>query len=801
MLAHWPCRLPWPASGRCPASSYLLVFGLVNILTIAALTEAVTRHGGMRFGGAFLGQLVNDYLGPQAAAFAAAGLIVLNVLGLIAYFNGFATTLAGMIHLPPLFWMALLGLAVLYFLRGKSMDATIGTTLVISAVNLALILALLLLTIPHVQPEYLLYASVPFVGGQPFDSSLLALIFGTVLLAFFGHTAVINGAGVMLRRDPGGRSFVRGAIAAEALTTAVYSVWVLAVNGSVPAETLSGTQSTVLTPLAAVVGPAVNVFGLLFMLLAVAVASIQTALGLFNLAREWLPAPQAPTVVLPRRQGQLVLAPRPRLWSGPDAAGPTLRLTYLGPDRMGRGRFRIQGLPGDASGADCGPAEATIVVGENWDGAAPGNPLASLGPRATTLRLQVEQATRHWVRLRVFTSLTLRYEGTLDTAGLQMGDLLDLPPEEAEVLSCLVRAGEAGPAEVAAATSLEPAAVSATLAALAARGQVQVTGAGAQARYRAQFGRRRARQVPDQLAQALAEPAGQPGPGAGARSGGVAGSLLQRLSPTARFWVAASPILVIWLLAAAALLAGFESFTAPMAFSGTIAASLLSGIFPVLLLAAGRRRGDLLPASAPRFLGRPLVLGGIFALYLAAIVLYGLFIWQQPVMRLSALAAACLAALVTANILRRDYLRPRLVVELRDETCSSGQGLFAVSNGGCAAPATVRLTFAPAGQDLTVANVQAAAGPVPDFAALRVATFAMPVAGARDLKIWVHRTDPDGLSQPLPALVQVTSGAASCSLRSEESGGQVLVPLQGAECLVTIELDSTTAARAAAQTE
>ena len=45
----------------------LVVFGRVNIVTIAALIEAITRTGSMRYGTAYFDRLVSDHLGRLGA--------------------------------------------------------------------------------------------------------------------------------------------------------------------------------------------------------------------------------------------------------------------------------------------------------------------------------------------------------------------------------------------------------------------------------------------------------------------------------------------------------------------------------------------------------------------------------------------------------------------------------------------------------------------------------------------------------------------------------------------------------------
>jgi len=49
--------------GPLPGVAMLVTLGLVNIVTIACMSEAVTRSGVIRYGSAYLGRLVGDYLG------------------------------------------------------------------------------------------------------------------------------------------------------------------------------------------------------------------------------------------------------------------------------------------------------------------------------------------------------------------------------------------------------------------------------------------------------------------------------------------------------------------------------------------------------------------------------------------------------------------------------------------------------------------------------------------------------------------------------------------------------------------
>src|SRR5439155_23548656 len=116
--------------------------------------------------------------------------------------------------------------------------------------------------LPHVGRANRRYVTLPLVVGRPSDPSILALIFGVLLVSYFGHTSTGNCARVVLQRDPSGRSLIRGNIAAMVVAMALYCLWTVAVNGALPPAALRGQPGTVLPPLAAATGPAAALFGL-----------------------------------------------------------------------------------------------------------------------------------------------------------------------------------------------------------------------------------------------------------------------------------------------------------------------------------------------------------------------------------------------------------------------------------------------------------------------------------------------------------------------------------------------------------
>jgi amino acid permease len=283
--------LPIALAGIGPLAGVglLVLIGLVNTLTIAYMAEAVSRSGEIRYGSAYLGRLVEEYLGRAGSVILSTSLVLLSSLALLAYFIGLTRTMEDATRLPATLWAVLLFLVNLYFLRKKTLNATVSAALMVGAVNIGVILSLALITIPWIRVEHLTYVNLPYLNGQPFDPSILQLVFGVVLVAYFGHTSMANCAKVVLRRDPSSRSLIWGSVAAQFAVIGLYTIWLLSINGAVPASELASLSGTALEPLARRVGPFVYVLGSIFVLLGMGMASIHYSLGFFNLTQEWLP--------------------------------------------------------------------------------------------------------------------------------------------------------------------------------------------------------------------------------------------------------------------------------------------------------------------------------------------------------------------------------------------------------------------------------------------------------------------------------------------------------------------------------
>jgi hypothetical protein len=166
--------------------------------------------------------------------------------------------------------------------------------MVIGTISIALILAIIVMTMPHIDGAALRHSEIPFIDGRPFDSAAMALISGATLSAMFGHTSTANSASLVLRSDPTGRSLIRGCMAAMLTATSLYILWIVSVNGAIQSEDLRDVQGTAIAPLAEIVGREVSIAGALFAVLSMGMASILYAWNTKAIVTEWLPAPPTP---------------------------------------------------------------------------------------------------------------------------------------------------------------------------------------------------------------------------------------------------------------------------------------------------------------------------------------------------------------------------------------------------------------------------------------------------------------------------------------------------------------------------
>jgi predicted transcriptional regulator len=522
-----------------------------------------------------------------------------------------------------------------------------------------------------------------------------------------------------------------------------------------------------------------------FVLLAMGMSSIHFSEGLFNLVREWLPSPARPVVMLPRRQGLLLFHERGR--GGADD-GLRLGLIYLGLSD-GKPRFRLDiELDGDLHRLETTAAGRWEVLGRNG-----GSPLLARYPelrdRGNHLAVEIMDADQQRVRLRVISSMRPTYEGAWDTAGLNLADLFALSDSQAELIGWMMRQGRVSLAEAAAYAGRDEAAVRVDLEELARRGFVAEVGLEGEPRYEARSATRRGRQLPQQIWQALGEERDSP-PNAGtsrsSQATGISEPFRKLLSSEyGVYFLAAGPTAAAFLLAEWQILRGSVSFTGLLGVIGAVVVPLLGGIFPVLLVVASRQKGERVPGVVYRFLGNPLLLVGIYVLFLISIFVHGLAIWEDPVQRGGALLVGATVIGMTIAVTRRGAFARRLTVELREDQSEGEKAHFSVTAAGRPVVADVRLKYAE-GEE----RYDAAAGEIPAIYSLRQASFRVQRSAdaPTQLKVWAHKVTPEGYTEGIAGLLHVRQGEVTKRFDLKLSKGQVVLQVASGAFQVDITL-------------
>ena len=760
----------------------LLVLGLVNIITIGCMAEAVTRSGAIRHEGAYIGGLVGDYLGATGSLVLSGSFFVLCVLVLPVYYIGVSTTLQDATSVRAPAWVAVLFGVGLYYLRRRSLNATVASALMVGAVNIVLLVVLAVLAAAHLRMGDLVHVNVPFVSGRPFQRSVLQLVFGVVLAAYLGHSSVSLCGRLVLQRDPGGRSLMKGCTAAQATAMLLYCLFVIAVNGSVAPGILAADRGTALAPITAEAGPIATVLGSLFVVLGMGMATIHFTLALSNLTREWLPGEATLTVVLPRQGARLLFEERRRRRS---RDGLQLAVTYLGL-RGGDPAFGLDvSLGGDVHRLETSTAGSWEILGPaGWPALL--DQMPGLRQRGLSLVLDIIDASPQGVRLKSTSSLRTTVEGAWDTSGFSLAGILTLADPDAELVGWIMRQGGATASDAASHVGEDEPAVVARLRALAEQGLLQETEPGS--RFTARLAPRRRRSLPEEIWNALSQEPKPPAPtGAAPRRPpqrqGVRSALLGRRG---RLVLGAAPVCACFAVTEWMLLTGSGSFTGLLGFIGVIVGSLMAGIFPVLLLVASRRKGEYMPRLVHRLLGHPMLLGGVYLLFLGNVLVHGLVIWQEPWLRAAAVLIAAAVAAMTVRMVRQGTFRPRLNIEVREDEAED-RTFFATTVNGQESASNVTLKYRDGERHL-----QASAGEIPAFSSVRHAVFEPglpdePQQAPRQLKVRVHKVTPDGDSEPIGGSITVQTRDETSRYDIMLAKGQVTVPLTGATCRVDIE--------------
>ena len=316
---------------------------------------------------------------------------------------------------------------------------------------------------------------------------------------------------------------------------------------------------------------------------------------------------------------------------------------------------------------------------------------------------------------------------------------------------------------------------------LVKQGVLVETGENSQGLYHVRFVPRRRRQATRAIWQALDDPGEVDNHRREAAQRMNRGLRLWRMKELvqgeyARVWLGLSPLLLIFLLVEWLLANKLESFTQVMSFAGIVAAAVMAGVFPVLLLVASRRKGEHVPGFVLSFLAHPAVSASIYLVAVGILFLHGLFIWQNAFQRVVAILVGVVILAITYLLVRKGAFARRLVIEIRQDAAEEGAGTFTVTDSGRAATqARVWLGYA-AGERV----YETTSGAIPEFPDLRSAKFSLPGTKAQELRVWFHRLTPEGQAENLPALVKVFSGQEVREFHMDEAGKQFVLPLREA---------------------
>ena len=118
------------------------------------MSESIIRSGKIRYGAAYLGQVMGDYLGPAGSIVLTSGLGILCFLAIQAYYIGFSITLAETTGIPQWLFMAVLFGLGIYYITRKSLASTVASALGVGAVNIAIILSISFMAFMQFNPEF-----------------------------------------------------------------------------------------------------------------------------------------------------------------------------------------------------------------------------------------------------------------------------------------------------------------------------------------------------------------------------------------------------------------------------------------------------------------------------------------------------------------------------------------------------------------------------------------------------------------------------------------------------------------------
>jgi hypothetical protein len=249
--------------------------------------------------------------------------------------------------------------------------------------------------------------------------------------------------------------------------------------------------------------------------------------------------------------------------------------------------------------------------------------------------------------------------------------------------------------------------------------------------------------------------------------------LPEKLKRTSRFLLSFAPLILIMLLVQWLLYTGSASFSEVLGIIGLLLLPILGGIFPMLMLASSRRKGDYIPKRTFRFLGNPLVITIVCLIYLSSLFVYGFFIWEDPVPRALAIGTGVLVLILTYLIIRQGAFRQRVVIELRAQVADNNERTtLTLVDAGKPLQGSYRLVYADGEHSGQGNEIE-----IPSFKQLKNIYLTFHSPEAKEMKLWFHRVTPEGISEPISTGVRVKIHDDATAIQIDPQTGQMIMPL------------------------
>ena len=409
--------------GPLPGVVILVLLGLVNVLTVSLMAESVARSGAMRYRNAFLGRLVEGYLGSRGALGLSVLLVATSLIELPLYYVGLGddpggrdVAASGRLGRRPLRRDAVRRAPRLPRRNRRRRARRRG----VQSRPPPRAGRHRLRARRRVQP--------PARGGSVHRREAVRRLRSRASSSASHSTrtsATRRRSCAEASSSTATRAAVRcsrGCAAATATSIVIFCIFVLAINGAVGADALTGVTGTVIGPLAEVGGTGIAILGSVYVVLTLGMGSIFESLSLSQLVRE-----RIPTLAAPCRRAPATPRP-PRVSRPPEPAPGRAHLPRTGGGRRPlRARRRTR--------------RARRARGARRVG--PPRPVAARREGRSHARAGGDRRRRAAARVAVTTTLRTAYEGELDGASLDLTEALSLSDEEAALTAWLVRSGPA----------------------------------------------------------------------------------------------------------------------------------------------------------------------------------------------------------------------------------------------------------------------------------------------------------------------------------------------------------------------